>query len=87
MLEKVQIGEVIYKEDEIEALKQGKLNKDAFRLEIEEKIKDTPKEIDDVIFRISAVCAVVTLQPIPLLDIYTNVPLQLYMMKSISEKY
>jgi len=77
----------VYKEDEIKELKSGKLKKDAFRLEIEEKIKDTPREIDDIIFRISAVCAVITLQPIPLLDIYTNVPLQLYMMKSISEKY
>jgi class 3 adenylate cyclase/uncharacterized protein (DUF697 family) len=87
LLEKVNLYEILYKEEEITNLKKGVIKKDAFRLEIEEKIKNTPKEIDDIIFKISSVCAVVTLQPIPLLDIYTNVPLQLYMMKCVSEKY
>ena len=87
LLEKTKIYEILYTEQDIQDFQRGIIKKDAFRLEIEEKIKNTPKEIDDIIFKISSVCAVLTLQPIPLLDIYTNVPLQLYMMKAISEKY
>lgn len=87
MLEKEPIYEVLYKKKDIQDFRNGKLSKDAFRLEIEEKIRNTPKEIEDTIFKISAVTAIVSIQPVPFLDIYSSVPLHMYMIHSIWKSY
>lgn len=87
MLEKESVYEVLYHSQDIQDYKKGKLSKDAFRLEIQEKIKNTPKEIEDIIFKISSVTAIVSIQPVPFLDVYSSVPLHMYMIKSIGDTY
>jgi len=87
MLEKEPMYEILYNTKDIQDFKKGTLAKDAFRLEVEEKIKNTPKEIEDTIFKISAVTAIVSIQPVPFLDIYSSVPLHMYMISSIGKKY
>lgn len=87
MLEKEPMYEILYISEDISDYKNGNLKKDAFRLEIEQKIKDTPKEIEDIIFKISAVTAIVSIQPIPFLDIYSSVPLHMYMIQAIGKQY
>lgn len=87
MLEKEPIYELLWTQEDKTAYEKGHITKDAFRQEIEEKIKDTPREIENIIFRISAVTAIVSIQPVPFLDIYTSAPLHMYMIQSIGKQY
>ncbi len=86
-LEKEPIYELLSDPKDIRDHTNGTLSKDAFRTEIQEKIHDAPKKIEDIIFKISSVTAIVSIQPVPFLDIYSSVPLHMYMVKSIGNEY
>ncbi|MDD2907501.1 MAG: adenylate/guanylate cyclase domain-containing protein [Candidatus Gracilibacteria bacterium] len=88
VLYEVDIYEVLYENKIILDFKNGKIkskNIDDFLLT--QDLKQKINEIDNTIFKFSSVAAIVGIQPIPFLDIYSVLPFHIYLLKEIAKKY
>lgn len=88
ILYEVWVYEIIYKEEDIVIFDNWN-NKffDYWDILINDKTKIRYKNIDDVIFKSSAVNAVLWVQPIPFFDIYSSITVYIYMLKEIAKEY
>ena len=82
IFENIKIYELLEKNINLEEYK-----KNFFKNKKENKLKKQQKEINDLIFKISAIWALISTQPIPLIDIYNLLALQIYLLIEISKKY
>lgn len=88
VLYEVDVYEVLYKKNEITKFKNWKLkHKDINEYLITDDLKTKINDIDDTIFKFSAVAAILWIQPIPFLDIYSVLPFHIYLLKEIAKKY
>ena len=88
VLYEIDIYEIIYNSNQINLLKEGKLkHKDINEFLLTDDLKWKIKDIDDTIFKFSAVAAIIWIQPIPFLDIYSVLPFHLYLLNEIAKKY
>ncbi len=88
ILYEIDIYEVIYNKKQIELFKKWEIkHKDINEFLLTQDLKRRVEEIDDTIFKFSAVAAILWIQPIPFLDIYSVLPFHLYLLKEIAKKY
>lgn len=88
ILYEVEIYNVLFLEEDIEDYKKWVYKKvDYTDVIIDEKIKTRCKNIDDIIFRWSAINAVFWVQPIPFFDIYSSIAVYIYMLRQIAIEY
>lgn len=88
VLYEVDIYEVLYENEKIEAFKNWKIkSKNINDFLLTSDLKQKINEIDNTIFKFSSVAAILWIQPIPFLDIYSVVPFHIYMLKEIAKKY
>lgn len=88
VLYEVDVYEIIYNKNQISLFKKWKIkHKDINEFLLTQDLKKKIEEIDDTIFKFSAVAAILWIQPIPFLDIYSVLPFHLYLLKEIAKKY
>lgn len=88
VLYEVDIYEIVYNKIQIKLLSEWKLKpKDINEFLLTDDLKSKIKDIDDTIFKFSAVAAIIWIQPIPFLDIYSVLPFHLYLLNEIAKKY
>lgn len=85
ILYEVWIYEVLYDEKDIVLFDMWELQKNEL-LEDERTIK-RQKNIDDIIFKCSSINCIISIQPIPFIDIYSSIWFYVYMLNSIASEY
>ncbi len=88
VLHEVEVYEVLYIEEQIKLFKNWEIkNKDIKDFLLTNDLKTKIEDIDDTIFKFSAVSSILWIQPIPFLDIYSVLPFHIYLLKEIAKKY
>ncbi|MDD5770513.1 MAG: adenylate/guanylate cyclase domain-containing protein [Candidatus Gracilibacteria bacterium] len=88
ILYEVGIYEAIYEEESMKLYDRGEYlrNNNSKTLE-DEKTKLRCKNIDNIIFKSSAVNCAISIQPIPFIDLYSSVTIYTFMLKNIANEY
>lgn len=88
ILYEVWVYEVLYNEDDMKLFDKWEYKKTDYKRVLEdEKTKLRYKNIDDIIFKCSAINCVISIQPIPFIDIYSSVWIYTYMLNQIASEY
>lgn len=88
ILYEVWVYEVVYNIEDIILFDRGEYNKIDYNSTIrDEKTKKRCKNIDDIIFRSSSVNTVLSIQPIPFIDMISSTAVYVYMLHQISLEY
>lgn len=88
ILYEVWVYEVLFDSENIKKVDSGKYEKPEYAdIIVDEKIKKRVKNIDDIIFKWSAINAVLCVQPIPFVDLYSTTWVYIYMLKQIAKEY
>lgn len=88
VLYEVDIYEVLFEDEKIIAFKNWEIKeKNINDFLLTEDLKQRINEIDDTIFKFSSVAAILWIQPIPFLDVYSVLPFHIYLLKEIAKKY
>lgn len=82
------IYELLYKVEDIELLKKWKYTDDTFYKKWwNNHYLEIDKKVNDLIFKVASIWAIISTQPIPFIDTYNLLALQLYILKEISNIY
>ncbi|MDD3144963.1 MAG: adenylate/guanylate cyclase domain-containing protein [Candidatus Gracilibacteria bacterium] len=88
VLYEVDVYEVLFEDEKIAAFKNGKIKeKNINDFLLTDDLKQKINEIDNTIFKFSSVAAILGIQPIPFLDVYSVLPFHIYLLKEIAKKY
>lgn len=88
VLHEVEVYEVMHEKNQIDLFKKWKIkHKDINDFLLTNDLKTKIEDIDDTIFKFSAVAAILWIQPIPFLDMYSVLPFHIYLLKEIAKKY
>lgn len=88
ILYEVWVYEVLFSQEDIVNFKNNNYQKvDFYDTLVDEKIKKRVKNIDELIFRYACINAILWIQPIPFLDIYSSVPVYIFLIKNIAKEY
>ena len=88
ILYEVWVYEVLFSQEDIVNFKNNNYQKvDFYDTLVDEKIKKRVKNIDELIFRYACLNAILWIQPIPFLDIYSSVPVYIFLIKNIAKEY
>lgn len=88
VLHDIPVYEVIYKLYDLKKLKNWSLvHKNISEIYLSEDSKKRTEEIDKSIFNFASVAAIMWVQPLPFIDTYSVLPLHMYLLKIIANKY
>lgn len=88
VLYEVDVYEVLFEDEKIKAFKKWVIKeKNINDFLLTDDLKQKINEIDDTIFNFSSVAAILWIQPIPFLDVYSILPFHIYLLKEIAKKY
>jgi len=88
VLYEVDIYEILFEDEKIAAFKNWEIKeKNINDFLLTDDFKQRINEIDNTIFKFSSVAAILWIQPIPFLDVYSVLPFHIYLLKEIAKKY